>query len=152
MDESLAKPIISEQLCVGCGICVHKCPFEAIKIIGLPEELEENIVHRFGVNSFRIYGLPIPKLGQVIGVLGPNGIGKTTAINILSGTMLPNLGQYDIPPKEEEILNHYAGTELHDYFEKLFDGELVTAIKPQYVDKLPEVHKGSVRTLLSKVD
>lgn len=152
MDENLAKPVISEQLCVGCGICVHKCPFEAVKIIGLPEELEENIVHRFGVNSFRIYGLPVPKLGQVIGILGPNGIGKTTAINILSGSMLPNLGQYDIPPTEEEILNHYSGTELHDYFEKLFDGDLTTAIKPQYVDKLPAAHKGDVRSLLAKVD
>ncbi|GAF97151.1 unnamed protein product, partial [marine sediment metagenome] len=22
------KPVISEELCVGCGICIHKCPFE----------------------------------------------------------------------------------------------------------------------------
>jgi len=152
MDENLAKPVISEQLCVGCGICVHKCPFEAIKIIGLPEELEENTVHRFGVNSFRLYGLPVPKLGQVIGILGPNGIGKTTAINILSGTMRPNLGKYDTPPTNDEILNHYSGTELHDYLKKLFDDELETAIKPQYVDKLPTVHKGDVRSLLTKVD
>lgn len=152
MSEELGKPIISEQLCVGCGICVHKCPFEAVKIIGLPEELEENIVHRFGVNSFRLYGLPVPKLGQVIGILGPNGIGKTTAINILSGGMPPNLGDYEKPPGNDEILDHYAGTELHDYFEKLFAGKLTAAIKPQYVDKLPSVHKGDVRSLLSKVD
>jgi len=152
MDEGIGKPVISEQLCVGCGICVHKCPFEAVKIIGLPEELEEKIVHRFGVNSFRLYGLPVPKIGQVVGIIGPNGIGKTTAINILSGGMLPNIGDFKSPPGKEEILNHYAGTELHDYFEKLFSGKLRTAIKPQYVDKLSEVHEGSVRTLLSRVD
>jgi ATP-binding cassette subfamily E protein 1 len=151
MNEEIGKPILSEQLCVGCGICVHKCPFEAIKIIGLPEELEENIVHRFGVNSFRLYGLPVPKIGQVVGIVGPNGIGKTTAINILSGGMMPNIGDYEKPPKQEEILDHYAGTELHDYFEKLFSGKLKTAIKPQYVDKLPEVHSGDVKSLLSKV-
>lgn len=137
---------------MGCGICVHKCPFEAIKIIGLPEELEERIVHRFGLNSFRLYGLPVPKKGQVVGIIGPNGIGKTTAISILSGNLLPNLGRYESPPDRQEILDHYSGAEIHDYFKKLFNGELRTAIKPQYVDKLPAVSKGKVMKLLSNVD
>lgn len=152
MNEETGKPVISEQLCVGCGICVHKCPFEAIKIIGLPEELEERIVHRFGLNSFRLYGLPVPKKGQVVGIIGPNGIGKTTAISILSGSMLPNLGRYDSPPDRQEILDRYSGGEIHGYFEKLFNGELTTAIKPQYVDKLADIKKGKVRKLLSDVD
>lgn len=152
LDEKRGKPVISEQLCVGCGICIHKCPFEAIKIIGLPEELEEKIVHRFGQNAFRLYGLPVPKKGQVVGVLGPNGIGKTTAMNILSGSMIPNLGRYDSPLVWEEVLDHYSGTELHDYFEKLMGEGMTTAVKPQYVDKLPEQHSGNVRKLLERVD
>ena len=146
------KPFISEELCVGCGICIHKCPFEAIKIIGLPRELEGEMVHQFGKNSFRLYRLPIPKKGQVIGLLGPNGIGKTTAISILSGQIVPNLGEYDQPPKWDKVLDHYAGTEIHDYFEALSKGKTKTAMKPQYVDKLPALHKGVVRGLLKKVD
>ena len=89
------KPIISEQLCVGCGICIHKCPFDAIKIIGLAEELETDLVHQFGKNGFRLFRLPVPKKGTCVGILGPNGIGKTTAIKILSGQIIPNLGDYD---------------------------------------------------------
>jgi len=78
------KPIISEELCVGCGICVHKCPFDAIKIIGLAEELKEDLVHQFSKNGFRLFRLPIPKEGSCIGILGPNGIGKTTAIKSMT--------------------------------------------------------------------
>ena len=146
------KPIISEELCVGCGICVHKCPFEAIKIIGLPQELEGELVHQYGKNSFRLYRLPVPKKGQVIGLLGPNGIGKTTAISILSGQVVPNLGDYESEASWDAVLEKYAGTELRDYLGPLADGETVTAMKPQYVDKLPAVHKGNVGELLAKVD
>jgi len=146
------KPFISEELCVGCGICIHKCPFEAIKIIGLPAELEGEMVHQFGKNSFRLYRLPVPKKGQVVGLLGPNGIGKTTAISILSGQIVPNLGDFEHPPEWDKVLEHYAGTEIHDYFAALSKGKIKTAMKPQYVDKLPALHKGVVRELLKKVD
>jgi len=146
------KPVIAEELCVGCGICVHKCPFDAIKIIGLPKELEGELVHQFGKNGFRLYRLPVPKKGQVIGLLGPNGIGKTTAMSILSGQLVPNLGDYDCPGKWDKVVERYAGSEIHDYFADLADGKLKTAMKPQYVDLLPTVHKGEVRKLLEKVD
>jgi ATP-binding cassette subfamily E protein 1 len=146
------KPVISEELCVGCGICVHKCPFEAVKIIGLPQELEGETVHQFGKNSFRLYRLPVPRKGQVIGLLGPNGIGKTTAISILSGQVVPNLGDYDSDASWDKVLDKYSGTELRDYLEPLSEGKIKTAMKPQYVDKLPAVHKGKARELLEKVD
>jgi len=146
------KPVISEELCVGCGICVHKCPFEAVKIIGLPQELEGETVHQFGKNAFRLYRLPVPRKGQVIGLLGPNGIGKSTVTSILSGQVVPNLGDYSSDATWDKVLDKYSGTELHDYLEPLAEGSIKTATKPQYVDKLPAVHKGKVRELLEKVD
>lgn len=146
------KPIISEELCVGCGICVHKCPFEAIKIIGLPQELEGELVHQYGKNAFRLYRLPVPRTGQVVGLLGPNGIGKTTAISLLSGQVIPNLGDYEKGGSWDKVIERYSGTEHRDYFAALADGKLRTATKPQYVDKLPAVHKGKVSELLRKVD
>lgn len=146
------KPVISEDLCVGCGICVHKCPFEAIKIIGLPQELEGETVHQYGKNSFRFYRLAVPRKGQVIGLLGPNGIGKTTAMSVLSGQLVPNLGDYDHPAEWGKVLDKYAGSEIRDYLAPLSEGKLRTAMKPQYVDKLPAVHKGEVGALLKRID
>ena len=55
--------IINEGLCVGCGICVKKCPFEAIKIINLPKDLEQETTHRYGANMFKLHRLPTPKPG-----------------------------------------------------------------------------------------
>ncbi|MCL2296083.1 MAG: ribosome biogenesis/translation initiation ATPase RLI [Methanomassiliicoccaceae archaeon] len=145
------KPIISEALCHGCGICVNKCQFDAIKIIGLADELKGEMVHQYGENTFRLYRLPVPKKGLITGILGPNGIGKTTAIKLLSGTEIPNLGKYDNPPSKEEVLAHFTGTELHDHLRNLYAGNTKVAMKPQYVDKLPQSINGVVRDLLSRV-
>jgi ATP-binding cassette subfamily E protein 1 len=146
-----SKAEISEELCAGCGICVHKCPFTAIKIIGLPDELKEDTVHQYGENAFRLYRLPTPKIGLVTGILGPNGIGKSTSFKLLSGEIVPNLGRFDSPPTREEVLAHFAGTELHDYLVKVYTKGFRSSMKPQYVDKLPTVVKGPVRDLLSKL-
>lgn len=145
------KPVISEELCAGCGICVNKCQFDAIKIIGLADELKSEMIHQYGENSFRLYRLPVPKKGSVTGILGPNGIGKTTAIKMLSGIEIPNLGNYENPPSKEEVLAHFAGTEMHDYLQTVYEGKIKTAMKPQYVDKLPQASSGVVRDLLGKI-
>ncbi|AGB04532.1 putative ATPase, Rnase L inhibitor (RLI) like protein [Aciduliprofundum sp. MAR08-339] len=144
-------PKIIEELCEGCGICVHKCPFEAVKIIGLPEELQEDLVHQYGENGFRLYRVPMIQKGKVVGILGPNGVGKTTSLNILSGTLIPNLGKYEKNPSWDDVIEYFSGTVMADYFSKLRDGDIKTALKPQYVDKIPQVFKGKVRELLKKV-
>ncbi|MDD3351759.1 MAG: ribosome biogenesis/translation initiation ATPase RLI [Candidatus Methanomethylophilaceae archaeon] len=145
------KPIISEALCQGCGICVNKCQFDAIKIIGLADELKTEMVHQYGENTFRLYRLPVPKKGMVTGILGPNGIGKSTAIKILSGDLVPNLGNYEDPPSKEEVLQHYDGTEVKSYLTDVYAGKVRTAIKPQYVDLIPKAASGPVKDLLSGI-
>lgn len=145
------KVVISEELCVGCGICVKKCPFEALDIVNLPEQLDQPI-HRYGQNGFVLYGLPMPIEGKVTGILGPNGIGKSTAVKILSGMVVPNLGRIDEEVSWKDVLDLYQGTELFDYLQVLSQKNVNVAVKPQYVDQIPKVFSGSVRDLLATTD
>ncbi|AKB84140.1 ribosome biogenesis/translation initiation ATPase RLI [Methanococcoides methylutens] len=143
------KAIISEELCVGCGICVNKCPFDAIMIIGLPEALTEP-THRYGPNGFALYGLPTPQVGRVTGILGPNGIGKSTSVQILSGALVPNFGGEN--GDWEKVLEHYSGTAMHDYFKDVIDGKIKVSQKPQYVDMIPKAFNGKTIDLLEGTD
>ena len=145
-------PVIVESLCVGCGICVRKCPFKALSIINLSDELEQECSHRFGPNTFKLFRLPIPSPGVVLGLVGQNGIGKTTALKILSGEIKLNLGNYQQPPDWHEIIQHFRGSTLQDYLQKLSKKQLKIVHKPQYVDKLPQAVSGKAGDLLKKVD
>ena len=143
--------VVSEELCVGCGICIKKCPFAAIDIVSLPEELPHP-THRYGKNAFALYGLPIPVRGKVTGLLGANGIGKSTSVQILSGSLRPNMGEFDREVPWKEILSHYTGTELFEYLRMVSEGGVKTATKPQYIDYIPRIFQGTVGQLLKTTD
>jgi len=143
---------ISEELCIGCGICVKKCPFEAITIINLPKDLESNTTHRFGPNSFKLHRLPMPRPGQILGLVGRNGIGKSTAMKILAGKLKPNLGRFADPPEWQQILTHFRGSELQNYFTRILEDNLRAIIKPQYVDHISKSVKGKVGEIISSKD
>ncbi|MBW2965131.1 ribosome biogenesis/translation initiation ATPase RLI [Candidatus Woesearchaeota archaeon] len=147
------KARIDEALCIGCGICPNRCPFQAIDIINLPEELTQDPIHRYGENGFALYSLPTPVFGKVVGVLGVNGIGKSTAIKIVAGVLKPNLGRVDGGEAGfSELVTFFKGTEAQTFFEKIRDGAIKVAYKPQSVDGIPKQFKGSVRALLEKTD
>lgn len=152
-DEKTKKPIISEQLCIGCGICVNKCPFDALVIHNLPEELKSDMIHRYGRNGFRLFRLPAPREEKVVGILGQNGMGKSTALNILSGSLTPNMGDWHIEAAEwDEILTSLPKGELRDYLGLVAGTGVRVALKPQYVDHIPKAFKGQVGELLASVD
>lgn len=138
-------PVISELLCIGCGLCVKKCPVSCISIINLAGELE-NPVYQYGINSFRLYGIPLPKNEGAVSLVGKNGIGKTTAIRILSRQIRPNFAELEKELTDQEILERLP-METRRHFEKI-SGELRISSKPQYIDRIRDVFKGTVNGLL----
>ena len=88
---------------------IVRCPFEAIAIINLPTDLESQVTHRYTANAFKLHRLPTPRPGQVLGLVGTNGIGKSTALKILAGKLKPNLGRYDV---SDTVLKSWSQQDL----------------------------------------
>jgi ATP-binding cassette subfamily E protein 1 len=133
-------------------IACNKCPFGALKMINLPSALEETPVHRYGKNGFLLYRLPVPIFGKVVGILGRNGIGKSTAVKILAGQLASNLGNAERESSMKELIQHFKGNEAQGYFEKLRDKKISLSYKPQQVEQIPKAYKGTVKQLLAKVN
>jgi len=142
---------IDEKLCIGCGICVNRSTPGSISIINLPDELVSLPVHRYGRNGFHLYNLPVPQFGKVVGILGRNGIGKSTALKILSGQLMPNMGG-ETEAKYEDLISFFKGSEAQAYLERLKNKTIKVSYKPQQVDLIPKAAKGTVKKVLEKVD
>ncbi|VVC02147.1 Cobalamin import ATP-binding protein BtuD [uncultured archaeon] len=142
-------PVISEELCTGCGICPKKCPVGCITIINLAEE-KSFPIYQYGENAFRIYGLPLPQKG-VVGLIGKNGIGKSTAIKLLSSQLSPNFADFEASFTHEEILKRLS-PDLRNYFLTIREKRLKVSLKPQSIGKIPGLFRGKARELLEKND
>ncbi|MEM2087654.1 MAG: ribosome biogenesis/translation initiation ATPase RLI [Thermoproteota archaeon] len=146
-------PTINEYLCSGCCICVKKCPFNAISVVNLPDELEKKVFHRYGVNAFKLYGFPSLSPGAVTGILGENGIGKSTVLKIISGLIKPNLGRVEEEVSVDEVLTSLRGNVSFSLVEKIFKNKAKCVYKPQYLDEIPKlIGDKKVREVLEKVD
>jgi len=150
--EGQEKPIIDEDLCTGCAICIKKCPFDAISIVKLPQELDGECIHSYGINEFKLFRLPIPRSGTMIGLIGRNGTGKSTALRILSGEIRPNFGLLEERTDWSVALDRYRGTLLYDYFRDISQHKLKVVYKPQHVDKLSSVINGKIGSALRQID
>ena len=125
------KAAITESLCISCGICVKRCPFDAIRIINLPDEMMKEITFQYGVNTFRTYNIASPEEGKIIGLIGRNGIGKTTNINLVSGAIKPNFGELSAQLTDSDIIKRFRGKEIQPYLTMLYGGSVRVSKKPQ---------------------
>ncbi len=146
---------IDEITCIGCGICAKAAP-NAITIINLPDMAQKDPIHQYTENGFRIFNLPQIQENSITGIVGRNGIGKSTVINILSKNIQANFGNFKTKQTEEEYFTKlkemFRGTALQNYFDKLKKGEIKIALKPQQIVNIPKIFSGKVIDLLSKVN
>jgi len=153
LNEKINKVEIIESLCSGCGICIKKCPFDAISIVNLPDPLKNQVTYRYGPDQFSLFRMAIPKKGKVLGLIGQNGIGKSTLLKILSGDLKINFGKFEGPkPDWNKIINFFKGSELQQYFNDLREQKVTIVLKPQNITTIPKYVSGKVFDLLKKND
>jgi ATP-binding cassette subfamily E protein 1 len=126
------KASISNAFCIGCGICTKKCPFGAINIVNIPQELDESrTLYSYGENSFRVYNPLSIKKGACIGLLGSNGLGKSTILKILAGKIKIDL-------KDKKLRKMLGSQEIFKYISLKNN---TVSYKPQEVLKISKLTK-----------
>lgn len=121
-------------------------------IENLPEPLKKDLTHQYAEDGFALFRMVIPKPASILGLIGQNGTGKSTAMKILAGEMKLNLGKFDAEPTWEEIITFFRGSELQHYFLNLQKEDFQVTYKPQNITALPRVVKGKVIDLLKQVN
>jgi ATP-binding cassette subfamily E protein 1 len=150
--EEKIKPVstIVESMCIGCGQCAQKCPFKAIQIINLPSALNQ-IIYRYGPNQFQLHSLPMPRRGIILGLIGANGCGKTTSLQVLCKQIKPNFGELK-ESSDADIIKFYRGSSLQNYFNELYKKSLTISFKPQHVRPSDAMAKQTVKAVLSQTN
>jgi ATP-binding cassette, sub-family E, member 1 len=151
------KVVVSQDACAVCLNRCKQCPGErAVSVVKLPANLTSRPTYQYGINSFKLHGLPVPRPGHVLGLLGSNGKGKSTALKILGGLIQPNFGcvaKHDTPPTWSEIIASYRGSDLQNYFQALTEKRLKIALKPHLDSNFVRRLRGkTVRELMQARD
>lgn len=132
-------------------IIQNKIPNDSIEIVELPSASGTEI-HKYGKNGFRLFELPIPENGQIVGLLGRNGIGKSTILRILAGELEPNMGNPTTTPSFEKLLEKYSNTRLESHITELVNDNAKVVYKPQMVSESLMQDDVTVREFLSSRD
>ncbi|MBY9005279.1 MAG: ribosome biogenesis/translation initiation ATPase RLI [Candidatus Lokiarchaeota archaeon] len=140
---------IKEDRCLKCGICLNVCPANAIYVKNILEEPSNLIpTHKYpvvdGKEGFRLYNLPNLISGKVTGLCGPNGIGKTTVLNIVSGNLKPNFGEYELGQDQtpwQKLIPKFKESEMRNHFLLLSHNDRKIAYKQQVLRILFEKYK-----------
>eukprot|EP00931_Biecheleriopsis_adriatica_P036462 TRINITY_DN21002_c0_g3_i1.p1 TRINITY_DN21002_c0_g3~~TRINITY_DN21002_c0_g3_i1.p1 ORF type:complete len:694 (+),score=120.34 TRINITY_DN21002_c0_g3_i1:208-2082(+) len=153
LDRATKTIKIYDNACLACLNRAKQCPDNATKVVKLPSNLKTDTVHRYGLNSFKLHGLPMPRPAQVLGMLGCNGTGKSTALQILAGKLKPNLGQMDDPPSWTDVVKYYRGSDLQNYFSAVLEDRLKVSLKPQLEADFAKKMAGmKVADIIAKAD
>ncbi|OLS22879.1 MAG: Energy-coupling factor transporter ATP-binding protein EcfA1 [Candidatus Heimdallarchaeota archaeon LC_3] len=153
--EQTDKAIIHEKRCIhdACGICVRECPLGAITVVSVPEVVETEIpVHVYNDSNFKLYRLPQLSDRKIVGLLGQNAIGKSTVIEVLSGSLIPNAGNL----KEDtlnEFLKNFNIPGVARHLEDVYDKRINVGYKKQELSYLLKQYPNrTVKELLKSVD
>jgi len=144
-------PSINHRHCINCGICVNICFKRAIKVVNVPGDMEDwNPTHEYEETEFKLFGLPVLNKGIVTGIIGENGIGKSTLLKILAGEIKPNGGKSS-KDAFKFFLSDLSTPGMARFLESVSSGEKQVSFKNQSLNDLKQSSK-TFQELLEDID